>query len=67
MKSFLSIFLLLTCLLFGVEAYAQKAPYQDPYGTTSKVNGKPRTKAVSGHTKKTSKGQVRVNPYYKSK
>lgn len=47
-------------------AYEKKAPY-DGYGKTSEVNGRPKTKPVKGHTKKTTKGYTYVNPYYRSK
>lgn len=47
------------------KSYAKKAPYEG-YGKPSKVNGRPKTKIVSGHTKKTSKGYTYVNPYAKS-
>ena len=70
MKKSLSIGLLALTTLFAspeAEAYTQKAPYQG-YGEASKVNGMPKTKAISGYTKKSSTGgYVRVNPYYRSK
>ncbi len=48
------------------KAYVKKAPYAG-YGQESSVNGKPKTKIVSGHTKKTEKGYTYVNPYARSK
>ncbi len=47
-------------------SYTKQAPYAG-YGKPSKVNGQPKTKIVSGHTKKTSKGYTYVNPYARSK
>lgn len=47
-------------------AYTKKAPYAG-YGKPSKVNGQIKTKHVTGHVKKTSKGYTYVNPYSRSK
>lgn len=46
-------------------AYTKKAPYAG-YGKISKTTGLPKTKIVSGHVKKTSKGYTYVNPYARS-
>lgn len=68
MKKIILTVLSLTTLLYmpETEAYTQKSPYQG-YGQPSKVNGLPKTKSISGYTKQTSKGYIRVNPYSRSK
>lgn len=64
------VFGLVTTSLFAatrdLHAYTKKAPYSD-YGKISKTTGLPKTKIVSGHVKRTSKGYTYVNPYAKSK
>jgi hypothetical protein len=51
---------------FGeLHAYTKKAPYEG-YGKISKKTGKPKTKIVKGHVKKTKNGYTQVNPYAKS-
>ncbi len=50
---------------YSKKAYSKKAPYAG-YGQSSKVNGRSKTKIVSGHTKKTAKGYIYVNPYARS-
>lgn len=50
----------------STKSYSKKAPYAG-YGKASKVNGLPKTRIVSGHMKKTSKGYSYVNPYARSK
>lgn len=50
----------------SLEAYTQKGPYEG-YGQPSKVNGIPKTKSISGYTKVTKNGVVRVNPYSRSR
>jgi len=47
------------------KSYTKKAPYEG-YGEKSSVNGRPKTKTVRGHGKRTSKGYTYVNPYAKS-
>jgi len=76
-----SFLLLASCLLFvmciepkgyslsypsSTKTYTKKAPYAG-YGKQSKVNGMIKTKPVSGHYKKSSKGYTYVNPYARSK
>lgn len=51
---------------YSQKPYSKKAPYVG-YGKKSKVNGLPKYKITSGHTKKTSKGYTYVNPYARSK
>jgi hypothetical protein len=45
---------------------SKKAPFAS-FGKPSKVNKLPKTKVVSGHIKKTTKGYTYVNPYARSK
>lgn len=69
MKKIVTLSILSLSTLFytsNCEAYTQKSPYEG-YGQLSKVNGLPKTKSVSGYTKQTSKGSIRVNPYSRSK
>ena len=52
---------------YAKKSYTKKAPYQG-YGKPSKVTGRPKTKVVSGHVKRTrSGGYTHVNPYARSK
>ncbi len=51
---------------YNKKTYSKKAPYAG-YGKPSKVNGLPKTKIISGHAKKTSKGYTYVNPYARSR
>lgn len=50
---------------YAKKPYSKKAPYAG-YGKPSNANGRPKTKIVAGHTKKTSKGYTYVNPYARS-
>ena len=79
---FLNVLLVLACIMYvgkisaskrnsfampkAPKSYVKKAPYAG-MGKSSSVNGMPKTKCVSGHTKRTSKGCTYVNPYAKSK
>lgn len=51
---------------YSQKPYVKKSPYAG-YGQPSKINSRPKTKIVSGHVKKTSKGYTYVNPYARSK
>lgn len=78
-KSFLCALMVATCLStmetlakrasFGMRSsrtYTKKAPNAG-FGKPSKVNRLPKTKTITGHTKRTSKGYTYVNPYARSK
>ena len=48
------------------KSYTKKAPLAG-YGKPSRVNRLPKTKIISGHPKRSSKGYTYVNPYARSK
>ena len=66
----LTVFALLAVSIFTVSgdlyAYTKKAPYAG-YGKISSTTGRPKTKIVRSHTKRTSKGYTYVNPYARSR
>lgn len=53
---------------FGTKSktYTKKTSYEG-FGKPSKVNRLPKTKNISGHSKRTSNGFTYVNPYARSK
>ena len=51
---------------YSTKSYTKKAPYAG-YGKRSTVNGLPKTKIITGHGKRTSKGYTYVYPYARSK
>lgn len=72
MKRELKLFILFQTILFipfeslARRSYTKKAPYAG-MGKISRVNGRIRTKSVSGHSKRTSKGYTYVNPYSRTR
>lgn len=77
-----SLLLLASCLLFvknieskGYRSYSTRAytrgytkkTHYAGFGKQSKVNGLIKTKPISGHGKRTSKGYTHVNSYSRSK
>jgi hypothetical protein len=51
---------------YKIRTYTKKAPYSG-LGKTSKINGRIKSKGISGHGKRTTKGYTYVNPYARSK